>query len=111
MMRAAVEGVCFAIYEVLEMIEYGAGPVHQLSVSGGFTQSAVWLQMIADVTGKNLTLVQTDDASAVGAGFLALQMLKIDLAPLQNAATIRPQAENHSTYQKYFLFIKHCTLR
>jgi gluconokinase len=106
MMRAAVEGVCFAIYEVLEMIEYGAGPIHQLNVSGGFTQSTVWLQMIANVTGKKLSLVQTDDASAVGAGFLALQVLKVDIAVQQSTKIILPQMEEHATYQKYFSVYK-----
>jgi len=105
MMRAAVEGVCFAIYETLEMIDVIA-PIHQLQVSGGITHSEIWMQMLADITGKKLCLVQTEDASAVGAAYLALQTFDIHFEPSKPPKIIEPCRENHNRHQKNFSVYK-----
>ncbi|MDQ3681454.1 MAG: gluconokinase [Bacteroidota bacterium] len=106
MIRAAVEGVCFAIYDTLQMMEDSTTPVKQLQVSGGFTQSTAWLQMIADVTGKKLNLVQTEDASAIGAAYLALQTLGIRYTTSQQTIAIKPRMDHHRIYQQNFSIYK-----
>ena len=106
MMRAAIEGVCLAIYDTLQMIEDGTKPIQQIHVSGGFTQSPLWLQIIADVIGKKLNLVQTEDASAIGAAYLALQTLGIKYKTLPQAITITPNINLHRIYQQNFSIYK-----
>ncbi|WP_432709563.1 gluconokinase [Pedobacter sp.] len=75
--RALLEGICYAMKDVLEAVEVNTEPIKQIYISGGFVKSEVWVQMLADITGKELVIVQTDDASAIGAAFLAMKSLNL----------------------------------
>lgn len=73
--RAMLEGICFQLRWIAETVEEVCGPSHRIYISGGFTRSTVWMQMLSDVLGKELILREENDASALGAaqwGFLAL---------------------------------------
>ncbi len=105
-LRAALEGVCYAIRSVLDAVLQSSENVHEIRVSGGFTASEVWLQMMADITGKKLIVVQSEDASSIGAAYLAIQTgkfagfsLKTDISAKQ---TIGPDFKNHQLYTKYY---------
>jgi gluconokinase len=104
--RAAVEGVCFGLYAVLKKLEEQTGPVHTLQVSGGVVHSDTWMQVLADVTGKTLCLVQSGDASAIGAAlfYLKVASLRSDYLPAAGEAeqVFKPHAGNHVIYQKAF---------
>lgn len=78
LLRSVLEGVCFALNQVLITVEESVGNIEQLHVSGGFIHSPVWLQVLADLTGKRLLLVQSEDASAIGAAILASRELSAE---------------------------------
>lgn len=73
MARAAAEGVGFALYQILSVLEEACGPVQQLRVSGGLVEASVIMQLLADITNKEVVVQQTDDASAIGAALLVLK--------------------------------------
>ena len=75
--RAAAEGVCFALQHVLSSLEEVCGAVQQITISGGLVQSAAIMQLLADITGKKLEVQQNDDASAIGAAYLAQKAIGI----------------------------------
>jgi gluconokinase len=104
--RAVVEGICYALNDVLFSLEASGEQIKQLNVSGGFVTSTVWLQILADITGKKLLLVSTEDASAVGAAYLAMKTLNISTGSGNSAQAeerwIFPAEGNHLIYQKYF---------
>jgi gluconokinase len=108
--RAVVEGICYAMRSVLEALEENNPPITHIHISGGFVKSKVWVQLLADVTGKNLVLVQTDDASAVGAAYLAMKSLGIiatyPVAQLNSLKMISPNAANTGIYSKNFSIFK-----
>ena len=106
MLRAGVEGVCFAIHDTLQMLEQKTGEIKILQVSGGFTHAPLWLQIIANVTGKKLNLLQTEDASAMGAAYLAMQKQGYDYTNQGTPVTIEPDRDIHQFYQKSFLIYK-----
>jgi gluconokinase len=65
------------------------------------------VQLLADITGKKLVLQQTDDASAIGAIYLAMQALQIDIEPIhvreaKDRVVIVPDMANHHVYTKIF---------
>jgi gluconokinase len=110
-LRAALEGVCYAIHSVLDAVVQSSRTIQEIRVSGGFTASPVWLQIMADVTGKKLTVVQAEDASAVGAAYLAIQTGEFDGFTLGDDASsnyvIEPNPEKHSVYSKHYnLYVK-----
>lgn len=104
-LRAGLEGICLALNDVLNTLESASGIINNIHISGGFTTSAVWTQMLADITGKELIMMQDGDASAIGAVLLALRALDIEAFPAPEYGqqkSIIPQAENRSIYQKNF---------
>jgi gluconokinase len=109
-LRAALEGICFSLKNILEIIEASTALVHQLNVSGGFIHSKTWVQILADVTGKKLCLVQTEDASSIGAALLNMKALKLirNYSSLNQSAeiTITPDKKNVATYGKYYSVYK-----
>ena len=69
--RAVMEGVVFALRQVLDlMIELGV-PVDRIIASGGATNHPLWLQLQADIFNQPIHLTQTSEAAAVGAALLA----------------------------------------
>ncbi|WP_316832695.1 gluconokinase [Pedobacter aquatilis] len=108
--RAVIEGICYALNDVLKTIEDTEVYIKQINVSGGFVHSAVWMQILADITGKKLVLVLEEDASAVGAAYLAAKAngLSTHYPNHKNTAprTILPNAAAHLEYQKYFVIFK-----
>lgn len=109
-LRAALEGLCYVLKNILQIIEQSTEPIKQLNVSGGFIHSETWVQILADVTGKKICLVQTEDASAIGAGLLCMKAINIigNYSSLQpsNNATIEPIENNHKAHEKYFPVFK-----
>jgi gluconokinase len=71
--RAVLEGICFALKDVLDAVQENSTPITQINISGGFVKSDVWVQTLADITGKKLAIVQPEDASAVGAALMAMK--------------------------------------
>jgi gluconokinase len=102
LMRAAIEGVCFALADVLKMLESGGAAINILRVSGGFTASSVWLQMIADVTGKRVEQLQWGDASALGAAYLALEVDGITVRPPEPVAIFYPREQEGAVYARSY---------
>jgi len=106
-LRAGLEGICFALYDVLQTLEKASSPINRVHISGGFISSEVWVQMLADITGKELVIVQQEDASAIGAIFLAMKALNIK--PIQQPkfdAIISPDMKAYAIYQKNFMVFK-----
>lgn len=108
--RAVIEGICFALNDVLQSLEQSGQSIVQLHVSGGFVSSAIWLQILADITGKKLVLASTADASAVGAAYLAFKAIGLTEnypVPDQGESTaILPDDKNHQAYKSYFKIYK-----
>jgi gluconokinase len=105
-LRAALEGLCFALKHVLHILEESSGPVRQVHAGGGFVRSGTWMQLLADITGKTIRVQQTEDASALGAAYLALKTLGIvtDYSELKSfaATDIHPQGETAEIYNKNY---------
>ncbi|MEO9004155.1 MAG: gluconokinase [Ginsengibacter sp.] len=105
-LRAALEGICYSMCQVLEIVESSTTKIQQLNVGGGFIHSKVWLKMLADITGNKLCVIETEDSSAIGAVLLNMKALKMiknysALKPLKNVV-ISPDIRNHKVYKRYF---------
>lgn len=69
--RALFEGCCFALRDIVDrMAELGLAS-DELRVVGGGARSGFWLQMKADVTGRRVRRVETEEATAMGAAMIA----------------------------------------
>ena len=110
-LRAALEGICFALNDVLKAVEQPEQPINEIVISGGFISSSTWVQLLADITGKKLVLLQSDDASAIGAIYLCMEALDIDLSEAlindaQDKTIIEPNVDTHAIYNTIFPIYK-----
>lgn len=71
MMRAVMEGVCFQIRWMMEYFKSKPSQKEGLKLAGGAAKSAVWCQILADITGLPVRVPELSDLSCVGAAVLA----------------------------------------
>jgi hypothetical protein len=67
---AVMEGVAFEITEILQKVD-PENKAQRLVLFGGGAKSALWQQIFADATGKEILVPQLSEAAGVGAAILA----------------------------------------
>ncbi|WP_138420099.1 gluconokinase [Aquibacillus sediminis] len=113
--RAVLEGITFNLYQIGTSLEEVAGKPKKISVNGGLSKSATWVQIMADVFGQEIHLSDTHHNAAWGAAWTALVGLgKIDSFEdiKQNIPTgkvISPNLEQHKRYQNIYKKYKKLT--
>ena len=106
--RATMEGICFAMKDVMTAIEDVNGTIKTIYASGGFTHSSFWLQMMADVLDKTILVNNGADASSTGAAIIALYSLGYikDFAEMGHSFTIQqtyvPNPDANQVYHSLF---------
>lgn len=108
--RAVIEGISMALYNIAENMERGGLPITQINVSGGFVHATQWLQILSNIFGKDVCLINTGDASALGAAYLGMRKIGmvatyIDLQA-KTTKLIHPEKEHFDTYQKQYQLYK-----
>lgn len=111
--RAATEGVSLSLgYGMLRLTELGVQP-RQIRITGGGSNSALWRQMIADVTGVPVVALKNNQGAALGAALQAavcffrhsgedLTYAELTAYAVQpdEASHCEPRQENHQIYQE-----------
>lgn len=107
-MRALLEGICFSLYDSARILESPRAPVKAVYVSGGFTRSADWVQMLTDLFGKKVRVSGRGDASSVGAALMGMRALGI-IGSWKEAAkyipvtrTFTPHRRESAVYRRNF---------
>jgi xylulokinase len=116
LIRALLEGVSYSQKDCLDIVEQMSGPVQSVRVSGGGARSPFWRQMLADVFGKRVAVVETQEGSAYGAALLALvgtgayaSAQEVCSSAIHETDSVAPQpretavyAQGHRTYQSLY---------
>jgi len=71
LIRAIMEGVTYAMRDSLEIIEGLGVPVQQIRASGGGSRSPLWRQIQADVFGRKVVTINSEEGPAYGVALLA----------------------------------------
>ena len=105
--RAAMEGVMFRLYSVFEVMTELKDRAVRIMANGGYTNSAPWLQMQADIFGKEILVPEVQEASALGAAFLTMITLGAAtpdtmLKGMQPKSIVKPIAGNQEIYLKAY---------
>lgn len=109
MTQAVYEGVAFAFKENMDICRSNGLLFDHIAVCGGGAKSRVWVQILANVVGEKIEVLESDEGPALGAALLALaacgkahdiarsaQMLN------RYAATVVPDAQAHQRYLHHF---------
>jgi gluconokinase len=100
-----LEGITLSLYQIAKGLEDGGLELKQIHISGGFVHSDVWVQLLADVFGKKVLLVNNEDASAIGAAFIAMKSLGVkgayEVFDESSCENFVPDPEKHRYYKEF----------
>lgn len=71
MIRAMMEGVTFALKDCMRILEQNGVHCDKMIASGGACNSPLWLQIQADIFGKEILVCRTKDQACLGACIMA----------------------------------------
>lgn len=105
--RAVMEGILMNLYVIARpLLEHDSA--HTVYANGGFAQSTLFVQMLADIFGMNVALNATNDAGCIGAALVGLRSLGeiADYADIDRFAKVAEvvafSPERHECYQEHF---------
>ncbi len=75
LVRAVLEGTVYNLYLVLNALEDFAGKAKRIQATGGFAESGLWRQMMADIFNREVTIPEQYESSCLGAAVLGLYAL------------------------------------
>lgn len=103
LLQAIYEGVLFSLMTHLNRMFVRFPKTNVLRVTGGPVKSAVWMQMLADLTGMRLEIPQVEETGCLGAALMAMQGIGEDINQVQalNAEMqiFEPNKANYEAYQ------------
>lgn len=106
--RAIMEGVAYGTAVILERMEQERLRIEQIIACGGATKSDLWMQIMADVTGKRISIPKEQEAVSLGSAIAGMVAAGIypDIrsaadATVQTAKTVDPNLENTEYYKEY----------
>ena len=106
--RALLEGIGFRFKSLLQVLLEIGLDVQQIVASGGFTKSGLWLQVMADVLGRELNVTAWGETSALAAAFWAAlaagragSMEEIRKW-VHDGRACRPVPENTAVYERVY---------
>ncbi|OOF67323.1 FGGY-family carbohydrate kinase [Rodentibacter caecimuris] len=73
LLQAIYEGVLFSLMHHLERMLKRFPKTECLRVTGGAAKSVVWMQMLADLTGLSIEILQIEESGCLGAALMAMQ--------------------------------------
>jgi len=107
--RAIMEGVCFGTELVFEAFRANGHRIDDVTACGGALNSALWIQMHADVSDITIGIPRVTESGSLGAAVLAAVAADLypDVAAAAEAMTsieryVEPHTSTHRQYQAAF---------
>ena len=109
--RAILEGVAYCLLDIWEALAESKPMGDSTRLTGGITQTPLWGQIVANVLGIQLDVIEAADASAIGAAILcqhALGIRTIDdfIRNVKPSTTLLQNPEHHLIYQEGYRAFK-----
>lgn len=102
LIRATIEGIVYCLYNIGKVLEE-KNEVLKIYASGGFAQSTLWLQILADTFNKKVCVSDARESSALGAVMLGVEAMgRLPIQAKKKEAIYLPDAMKHEAYKKQF---------
>ena len=107
--RAVMEGVTFGLKDSLRLIEKQNVDIKEIRAIGGGAKSEVWQQIMADILGYPINLLNVEEGPAYGAALIAgvgvglfnsFETVADNIIKVKK--TVQPNKENVKKYKKYY---------
>jgi gluconokinase len=100
MVRAAMEAVIYNVYSIGKIL-LEKNKIDIIYANGGFTDSAFWVQILADMFNIHVVVSPIEESSALGAVMIGMQALKISNSfDFEKGKVYLPDKANHQIYLK-----------
>lgn len=118
--RSVLEGVTFALKDSLELIKDKGVKIKEIRAIGGGAKSRIWQQILADILGEEINLLNVEEGPAFGAALIAGVGVGVysGFAEAVNGIvkvqkTIVPRIQNIERYNQYYQLYKklYCSLK
>jgi xylulokinase len=113
LIRAVLEGVAFSQRECLDVFRGMGVPVNDMTLTGGGGKSALWRQMLSDLYGCPVKVLESDEGAALGAALLAAvgtgvykNLDEACSAAVKKKKAAVPSKERSAEYEPYFKLYK-----
>jgi xylulokinase len=107
LIRAVMEGVCYSQKDCLDAIGKLGIAATSVRASGGGARSPFWRQVLADVFGKKVARLETQEGSAYGAALLAMvgtgeyiPVPEACAATIREADAVEPRVTESAVYAR-----------
>jgi xylulokinase len=107
LIRAILEGVAYSQKDCLQIIEQMGTRVEFVRLSGGGARSVLWRQIFADVFGKRVATLETEEGSAYGAALLSMvgtgrypSIIELCRATIRETASFEPRPGEAAIYDR-----------
>jgi len=77
LLRSAVEGATFALKFGIDELDTLGVEAREIVVTGGGAKSDKWRQLVADICGAPVVVLEQDEGAAFGAALQALQLIEV----------------------------------
>jgi len=111
--RSVLEGVAFALKDSLELIKDKGVKIKEIRAIGGGAKSRIWQQILADILGEEINLLNVEEGPAFGAALIAGVGVGVydSFAEAVNGIikvkkTIVPRIQNTEKYNHYYQLYK-----
>ncbi|PZX62881.1 gluconokinase [Hydrotalea sandarakina] len=103
-MKAVMEGVLLNVYAIIKQLITDDNTEYTLFAGGGFAESTIWVQMLADITNMKVILPNTIETSALGAAIIGAKAINAQLdVNSNNIITYEPNVTTHQLYQEVWM--------
>jgi xylulokinase len=107
--RAILEASAYAIRDITDQMLRMGLPLQEIRAVGGGARSLLWRQIKADVTGLPVSITETVETTALGAGILALAGSSL-IGSINEAVdltthvveTCQPDSRSRAVYEDYY---------
>lgn len=102
LIRACMEGVIYGMYSIAKIL-LEKRVITEIHASGGFAQSPVWVQMLADVCNIKVLVCGTVESSTLGAVMIGIEAMGMEQFSLEDKISLyEPDLSSHKIYMKSF---------
>lgn len=107
--RAVAEGILYEMRDIISVIKQHGLMPKNIRVTGGVTKSPVWCQMMADIFGESISILETNENGCLGAALFAgigtgayKDAYEAAIKAVRIKKTYAPNAENKAAYDEGF---------
>ncbi len=106
MYHSVQEGILFNLYQCYQILCQANGAPDEIHLSGGIMNSRKWMQMCADIFGRDMHCADITNVSMIGAAVLGTKALglidKLEDYQHQTSEIVKPNHTRHQLYAQRF---------